>query len=306
MDQQNKKGNQPDGGSDRRDPSNKRLSGAARRKLKKLKKGQAEGSIPAVPQQTVRPGSSTGKEAAKGEGGLKRTRSDGSTPGKMQPTKKSRKVTPSVSFKAAVSDVQMAIIPHGYPETILSEDQARLIRESLISALDKIPEGGPSPRFSEVKFRGGILHASCADQSTKEWLGRVVGESELWEGAKLGVIDSKDVPKPMRTLTWIPGPSEEPEKVLKRLKVQNPGLRTETWSVVDKKLDPKGQQLIILMDERSWTKIQELNHRPYLNLTRVLFKALGKGKEKPEAMLVDEKSSTPATVEPSGMEEGAA
>lgn len=45
----------------------------------------------------------------------------------------------------------------------------------------------------------------------------------------------------------------------------------ETWTVVDKKVEPKGQQLI-------GRKVQQLHGRRYLNLTRVLFKALGTAK----------------------------
>lgn len=51
------------------------------------------------------------------------------------------------------------------------------------------------------------------------------------------------ISKPTRIMTWISGPVEEPNKVMKWLAVQNPGLNISTWNVVGRKQNPKGQQL---------------------------------------------------------------
>lgn len=179
----------------------------------------------------------------------------------------------------------------------MSSEQADLVKTALTDAFDDVAEGQQPPRFSGVNLRGGFLLASCADQATKDWLVRVVEKCVPWEGAKLSTCDAKDVPKPVRTLVWIPGPAQEPEKTLKCLRMQNPGLQTNTWTVVDTKPDPKGQQLVLLMDEASWKRIEDLQCKPYLNLTRVLFKALGR-KKGGEQMEVDQGTQ----VEPEGIE----
>lgn len=288
------------GGSDNK-VGGRKLSGAARRRLRKERRlGQGGTGGPGKPGMKVcplepKPGTSTEqgtqKEGHPKVGGTKRNRSEGSTPDNISkpPKKKSGMARPSTSYAEALTDIRVAIVPQGFPENVLSEEQAGLIKTALLQALDSLTEGEPPPRFSGVNLKGGFLLASCADQATKDWLVRVVTGSEPWPGAKLSIVDAKDVPKPVRTMVWIPGPNEEPEKVLRRLKTQNPGLLTETWSVVDKKLDPKGQQLILLMGESSWEKIQSLQCRPYLNLSRVLFKRLGKNKDRgaEEKMEVD-------------------
>lgn len=293
------------GGPAKEDPP-KKLSGAARRKLRKEKIRQEQGGKTgprlaqlgdgSTPKANL-PGTSKGPQGSYQRQGVKRDRSEGSTPEgpkKCQQPKKRGRVSndPGTSYAAALKDTKIAILPHGYPETSLSESQGELIKNALINALDEIAEGQQPPRFSGVYFRGGFLLASCADQATKEWLERMVEKCVPWEGAKLSVCDAKDIPKPIRALVWIPGPIQEPEKTLRRLRVQNPGLQTSTWTVVDRKPDPKGQQLILMVDEASWRKIEELQCRPYFNLTRVFFKALGRKKDLGEQMEVEEDQGT--------------
>lgn len=275
------------GASERRDPpGGKRLSGAARRKLKKLRNAEAvspalktegvEGqgnACTVMPCTSTKPGQGTGKaNPTKETGDQKRARSNGSTSSDRRPTKISRESKP-----ATVADIRAVIMSEGYPNKVLSNEQAEQVRAALIASIDDVKEGTPAPRFTEVKYWGGLLHVSCADEATRVWLEFIVAKCSPWEGAKLVVTNGKDVPKPVRALTWIPGPPEEPEKVLKRLETQNPGLCTEAWKVVDIKVDPKGQRFIVIMEENSWNKIQELQGRLYLNLTRILFKPLGTG-----------------------------
>ncbi|KAJ8937979.1 hypothetical protein NQ318_015476 [Aromia moschata] len=177
---------------------------------------------------------------------------------------------PSTTYAAAVSDIRVAIMPQGYPDQALNEEQADLIRAVFRQALRATKRGEPGPR--------GFLLASCADQFTKDWAVRVLAEKEPWPGAKLIITDEKDVPKPVRTLVWIPGPAMEPEEILSSLDIQNPGLHTETWTVVDKKLDPKGQQLIILMSQKSWRALEGLQCR-YVIQTNIDKIVLGQGLE---------------------------
>lgn len=251
-----------------------KLSGAAKRKLNKQRRQQQT--------DEAKPGTSTGGTSTY-KGGQKRNRSDGSTPTeKARPTKKSSRDPkgPVKSFKDALSDFHLAIVPGEFPEITINDEQAGLIKNHLLAKIDEMQEGGTAPRFSEVRLREGALMISCPDRDTWTWLEQTVRASSLWEGAKLSVIDAKEVPKPVRTMVWIPGPATKPDTVLHRLAIQNPGLITKNWRVVNEKQDPKGQQLIILMEEKSWKRIQEKLHgKPYLNFSRVQFKVLGVRKE---------------------------
>ena len=143
--------------------------------------------------------------------------------------------------------------------------------------MDKLGSG-IHPKFSECRHREGTLRITCADQATKDWLGGLTSQEEPWEGAKLRFVEAKNLPKPVRTMVWVPGPVLEPEKIISRIAVQNEGICTESWRVVDRKEDSKGQQLVVLMDQTSWDTLGKVDHRPYLNFSRVAFKVLSKAK----------------------------
>lgn len=51
------------------------------------------------------------------------------------------------------------------------------------------------------------------------------------------------------------------------------------FSRLDRKKDPKGQQLVVLIEQTSWMKMGSYGHGPNLNFTRVTFKVLEKPKE---------------------------
>lgn len=277
----------PGGGEKDLPEKPKRPSGAARRKLSKLRGREAR-------RTGTRAGTRADAASASGTAhaqcsgpqrtqGAKRARSDGSTP--KRPTKRSKGVEYARSFKSAVTDIPLAIVPEGYPYTALDEEQAGLTKASLLQVIVGLQAGEPAPRFSEMRSRGGALIMACADQVTAAWLERVVPTCTPWAEAKLRVIDPKLVQKPVRALAFFPGtPQLEPESVLKCLERQNPGLLAETWKVVDRKLEPKGQQLIVLMGKVSWEKIVGLDNRPYFAFSRVLFKALGRKKGEGDPM----------------------
>ena len=68
----------------------------------------------------------------------------------------------------------------------------------------------------------------------------ISGLGELWEGAELTVVDSKDLPKRPRVLVRIPGISEV-NTVLTCLKKQNPELNTSDWSIMSRKVTERSR-----------------------------------------------------------------
>lgn len=203
----------------------------------------------------------------------KRHRSDNSTPNR--PAKRVKgTVKETQTFKEAITGKKMAII-HSDLEKSMTEDEAGTLKTWILRQIDELnPEGAIAPRFTECRHRGGALHITCSDQDTCDWLAGMLQQEVPWEGAQLRFVEAKNLPKPVRTLVWIPGPIEEPQKLLDRVEKQNRGLSTKEWKVVDRKEDPKGQQLVVLMDQTSWDKMGAYDHRPYVNFTRITFKAL--------------------------------
>jgi len=276
-------------GGEHSQPSTKRLSGAARRKLKRARMGEGSASRRDHREPHARPQTSRSTP-------MKRHRSDGSTPKEARRTEKRSKVSTKVStvksFRDVVSGFRMAFI-HEDPETFLSEEETGGIKSWILSSLDKLQKGEMYPRFADCRHRHGALHITCQDEATRDWLTLLLQQETPWEGAKLRFIDAKNLPKPIRTMVWIPGPQEEPATLLNRIEKQNPEVSTKDWRVVDRKDDDKGQQLIVVMDQTSWDQLgKACNHRPYLNFSQVLFKALAKPKPEEEPVQKGEEGNS--------------
>jgi hypothetical protein len=71
--------------------------------------------------------------------------------------------------------------------------------------VDVNPSGEAPPQFLYSKFAQGIFWITCANEPFKVWLILAIsGLGEMWQGAELIVINSKDLPKRPRVLVRIP------------------------------------------------------------------------------------------------------
>jgi len=160
----------------------------------------------------------------------------------------------------------MAIIHRRHLDVKLDQTQVDMIQAKLLIAVDANSQGETPPQFLYSKFALGIFWITCANESSKAWLTRTVsGLRELWEGADLTVVDSKDLSKRPRVIIRIPGTSEV-TTVMIRLRIQNPELNTADWSVMSRKVTEKEQTLALSIDPNSFKA-----------LTRSNFKAMGIG-----------------------------
>jgi hypothetical protein len=73
---------------------------------------------------------------------------------------------------------------------------------------------------------------------------------ELWEGAELIVVYSKDLQMRPRVLVRIPDISNV-NTALSHLRKQNPELNTSDWSIMNRKVTEKGQTLAFSIDSIS-------------------------------------------------------
>jgi hypothetical protein len=127
-----------------------------------------------------------------------------------------------------------------------------MIQAKLLAAVDAHPLEETTLQFLHSKFVQGVLWITCANEFSQTWLRRAVSElGELWEGAELTVIDSIDLPKRPRVLVCISDASEV-TTVLTCLTAQNPGLDTRDWTVMNRKINEKGQMLVLSIDPDSF------------------------------------------------------
>jgi len=103
----------------------------------------------------------------------------------------------------------------------------------------------------------------------------ISGLGELWEGAELNVIESKDLPKRPRVLVRIPDISDV-NNVPTRLRKQNPEFNTSEWSIVGRKVIEKEQTLAFSFDSDSHKSLARSNFKAFWGLGRIIFRT---GKE---------------------------
>ena len=261
----------------------KRLSGAQRKKLvreKKMKEGtwtekKPPRKIPSSQELGV-PGSS---------GGVKRPHSDSSTPPlEKQHSKKPRSTQVQTgSYKEAVAGIKTAVIHRRHPDAKLDQNQADMIQVKLLSAVDENPMEEAPPQFLYSKFTQGVLWITCANEPSKAWLTRTInGLGELWEGAELTIVDSKDLPKRPKVLVRVPDTSEV-TTVMTRLRIQNPELKTKDWKVMSRKVTEKEQTLAFSIDPDSFKALTRSNFKAFWGLGRVIFRTLKDEKGRSEA-----------------------
>jgi hypothetical protein len=109
----------------------------------------------------------------------------------------------------------------------------------------------------------------------------VSGLGELWEGAELTVVDSKDLIKRPRVLVHIPVISDA-NTILTRLRKQNPELHTSDRSVMSQKVTEKEQTLAFSIDPDSFKALAKSNFRAFWGLGRIIFRTLKETKKHPE------------------------
>jgi len=260
----------------------KRLSGVQRKRLTRERK-MREGTWTEKKPPGKAP-STQSKDGAGGSGGVKRPHSDSSTPPlEKTASKKPRNAQVQTrTYKDAVVAIKMAIIHRRHPDVKLDQTQFNVIQAKLLIAVDANPQGETPPQFLYSKFALGIFWIACANESSKAWLmWTVSGLGELWEGAELTVVDSKDLPKRPRVIVRIPDTSEV-TTVMTRPRIQNPELNTTDWSVMSRKVTEKKQTLALSIDPNSFKALTGSNFKAFWELGRVIFRTLKEEKRKAE------------------------
>jgi hypothetical protein len=231
------------------------------------------------------------KGAVGSSGGVKRPHSDSSTSSleKQQPKKPRNTQGQTGSYKEDVTGIKMAII-HRHPEVKLDQTQVEMIQAKLLTAVDETPLGETPPQFLYSQFTQGIFWITCANEPSKAWLMRTIsGLGEIWEGAELTVVDSKDLPKRPRVLDRIPNTSQV-AAIMTCLRIQNSEFNTTDLSVMSRKVTEREQTLALSIDPDPFEVLTRLNFKAFWGLGRIIFRTLKDDKRDPEAESTTSKS----------------
>jgi len=177
----------------------------------------------------------------------------------------------------------MVVILRRHPDVKLDQIQVDMIQVKLLTAMDANPLGEKPQQFLYSKFAQGVFWITSANEPSKVWLMRTIsGLGELWEGAELMVVDSKNLPKGPRVLVRIPDTSDV-TTVMTRLRIQNSELKMTDWSVMSRKVTEKEQMLAFSIYPDSFKALIRSNFKAFWGIGRVIFQTLKDEKRKPEA-----------------------
>ena len=260
----------------------KKLSGAQQRKLIKERKMAAGTWTEEKPQKMDRDKQTKVGVKEQTTGSKKGVEKD--REGKKRPREVTKTPTPRAfkkpratgQYSEVASGLRMAVIDRRHPEVTLDQGQADLIQERIVDALDNAASSSSNPlQFARTTFSGGVLWMTCHNEATKTWVKEAVANlGNLWEGADLTAVESKDLPKRPRVLIFIPGQEEEEGVVRPRLERQNPGLRVGGWLLLSKKKEKEGTFWAFSIDEASFSALQKNQFRAFYKLGRVNVKVL--------------------------------
>lgn len=85
------------------------------------------------------------------------------------------------------------------------------------------------PVFDDTRLHGGAMRVRCANTGTRKWLEANVSKldvKQLWPGARLSVIDYRDIPKPHKFNVYFRGITKPPRDIFALLETQNKGIST--------------------------------------------------------------------------------
>uniref|UniRef100_T1IBV4 DUF4780 domain-containing protein n=1 Tax=Rhodnius prolixus TaxID=13249 RepID=T1IBV4_RHOPR len=181
------------------------------------------------------------------------------------------------SFRDALSAARMAVVLDSYPNDLLGKEQADLLKQKLAEQICKNP-GGIRPQFRGCFLSRGALIVNCDNERSRLWLERTIPELQVGEGARLRVGLARSVTRVAKVAMWVSGAHKDasPPAVLESLNVQNEGLETADWRLINRKVEPKGQTLVFDLSEQSLGRLKRSNFKLFLGLDVVKLRVVSK------------------------------
>ena len=201
------------------------------------------------------------------------------TPSSTESKNQPKRVRPEgLSYGEAANPLRMAVVPRDYPKSHFTDEESNRVIASLSVEAMKASVTMDKPlAFQNAYGRKGVVYVTCVDEWSRNWLLQTVPGTKPWEGAWLKVGSAREIVKTTKVMLWTPQPflMVEPETIVLMLKTQNPGLRTDEWSIIQQRPEPLGTTWIFEIDESSRRTLEKTNLKAGLGITSVSFRILG-------------------------------
>ena len=192
----------------------RKLSGAARRRLKKAKEGLAGETSKVTPSQIP-------KTTSEVEGSQKKRPHTSDEVVNKPPTKRNE-----MGYRQAVEKtLQVAVVFRDNYARKINENESNHIRRNIINLIDMMLSGleTQGPQFDRSGLDQGVFKITCSDQRSLNWLKESALRIEPIEGSGFTVIELAELNSLNKVRVWIPGIPEEPRLIFSRLAKQNRG-----------------------------------------------------------------------------------
>ncbi|XP_037930861.1 uncharacterized protein LOC119677158 [Teleopsis dalmanni] len=100
----------------------------------------------------------------------------------------------------------------------------------------------------------------CDDEYSRSFLSKAITKiSENWDGLKLKLVPAAEIPSRPRARVWLPKNPGPPDLILQQLKLQNPEIQMEDWSVLKTEEPQKHSQSYLLLINEECLPVIEAN-----------------------------------------------
>lgn len=179
--------------------------------------------------------------------------------------------------KKSGEGVKIIVAMANYPQSVLTEDQAELVKEAILKLVVDQKVSKTKPHFAGCNFIKGYLVFDCLDPQTITWLQHRTRELQLWEGCALRAVSEK-VLKSTNMFTLLLPDSEQDtdEDIANFLSKQNDGIDTAKWVFADRKLDEttKTVTLTLKIDPVSAKTLHERNYKLNYKFEQITIKKI--------------------------------
>ncbi|XP_026688950.1 uncharacterized protein LOC113473638 [Diaphorina citri] len=139
-------------------------------------------------------------------------------------------------------------------------------------------DDGVGPQMKNWRYEGGAVLLTCVTSSTKTWLEDSVRTIGTLNESKLVVGEASKILKTVKVITRFPSycNAKEVGAVLKMLDVQNPGIRTADWRILNTKVEPKGKTVVLQLPEEEVELLRQKGFALFCSMEQIHFSILGK------------------------------
>lgn len=122
------------------------------------------------------------------------------------------------------------------------------------------------------------MTVTCVNKHTQKWFIDCVEDIKEWKGIRLHVGEARLVLNTTKVITRLPPEmNNRPiEGILQNLNVQNKGIKTEDWRIINTKTESTGKTVVFLLNDDEMRKLKERSLALYLSFSKISFTILEK------------------------------